>query len=103
MFRVEALTYTPKKALNLINLLPSMSVFVDRVLETIFVEIHPKNSKQIIIGSVYRPGTKHPTLSTADQFSQFLDLLSNICNETSTTNTTVYVAGDFNLDALCTL
>jgi hypothetical protein len=34
------------------NLLPSMSVFVDRVLETIFVEIHPKNSKLIIIGSV---------------------------------------------------
>jgi exonuclease III len=80
--------------------LPQLSVFVDRVFESIFIEITPPNSSKIIVGSAYRPGTKHPNLSSADQFSQFIDLLSNLCSELSSVNCPVYLAGDINLDVL---
>jgi hypothetical protein len=82
------------------NLLPALSVFVDRVFESLFVEIHPKNSKKIIVGTVYRPGSKHPNQSSSEQFNQFMDLLANICNEISILNSPVYIAGDINLDVL---
>jgi hypothetical protein len=75
-------------------------VFVDRVFESIFIEIKPANCNKIIIGSAYRPGSKHSGLSTTEQFSQFSDLFSNLCNELSSLNYPVYLAGDINLDVL---
>jgi hypothetical protein len=80
--------------------LQQLSVFVDRVFESIFIEIKPANCNKIIIGSAYRPGSKHPGLSTVEQFSQFSDLFSNLCNELSSLNYPVYLAGDINLDVL---
>jgi hypothetical protein len=47
------------------NILPQLSVFVDRVFESLFIEI-TMSSKNISIGSVYRPGTKNPGLSSSD-------------------------------------
>jgi hypothetical protein len=80
-------------------ILPQLSVYVDRVFESLFIEI-TMNSNKIIIGSVYRPGTKHPGLSSNEQFSQFTDLLSNLCNELSSVKHSIYIAGDINLDVL---
>ena len=60
----------------------------------------PSTNKKIIIGSVYRPNTAHPTFSSSEQFFQFSDLLSNLLDDLSNLNTQVLLFGDLNLDAL---
>jgi len=47
----------------LVKQLPEFSVFADRILETIFVEITLPNNTKYTIGSIYRPGATHPTLT----------------------------------------
>jgi Endonuclease-reverse transcriptase len=82
------------------NVLPENSIFVDRVFESIFSEVWLSNNQKIIVGSIYRPNTAHPTLSSSDQFNQFMELFSNILNDLSEKNCKIYIFGDFNLDAL---
>ena len=78
------------------------SVFIDRIIETLFIELWPSNSnnKKIVIGSVYRPAVNHPTLSSSDQFLQFLDIFSTMLDGFAGLNDHVLIGGDFNLDAL---
>ena len=57
-------------------------------------------NKKIIVGSVYRPNTTHPTLPSSEQFLQFFDLLTNLLDDFSNLNTQVMLMGDLNLDAL---
>ncbi len=65
-----------------------------------FIEIDVSSTQKIIIGSVYRPAANHPTLTSLEQFNQFIDILANILNNFSDKHTTVYLFGDFNLDVL---
>jgi hypothetical protein len=69
-------------------------------LESIFVEVTVNKNSNIIVGSLYRPGSAHPNLTVNDQFKEFSELLSNLCNEISNLNCTVYLLGDMNLDVL---
>ena len=62
------------------TVLPEHSVFMDRILETIVIEITVNPSSKIYIASMYRPGSSHPTLSPANHFQQFLELFSNFCS-----------------------
>ena len=80
--------------------LPHYSIFVDRILETLFLEISLPDNNKFIIGSIYRPGTKFPGLNFSSQFSQFSELLTNTLSELSNTYENVFVYGDFNLDLL---
>jgi len=82
------------------KILETHSTFVDRIFESIFIELILKNNTKIIIGSVYRPNTPHPNLSSTDQFSNFLDILSNTSNSLNDLNVSTYICGDFNLDVL---
>ncbi len=82
------------------NILPELSVFIDRVVETIFAEVWAQNGKKSIVASIYRPNSNHPTLTSAEQFQQFLELFSNIMNNFADQKNPVYLLGDFNLDAL---
>ena len=36
--------------------LPECSIFVERIFESIYIEVSTEDNKKIIIGSVYRPG-----------------------------------------------
>ena len=49
---------------------------------------------------VYLNLFNHPTLSSSQQFLQFLELLSNLLSSLSDSNSQVFLFGDFNLDAL---
>ena len=49
---------------------------------------------------VYLNLFNHPTLSSSEQFLQFLELLSNLLSSLSDSNSQVFLFGDFNLDAL---
>jgi hypothetical protein len=82
------------------NVLNQYSVFYERILETLFIEITNENNQKIVIGSVYRPGTKCPGLNFTEQFAQFSDILSNILSELGSKYERVYIFGDFNLDLL---
>jgi hypothetical protein len=53
----------------------SKSIFIERIFETIIIEVITENST-IIIGSLYRPGTPHPRLNPSQTFDQFLELFS---------------------------
>ena len=82
------------------NILQDKSIFIDRVFESIFAEIWLSPNKRVICGSIYRPNVNHPTLTTTEQFNQFIDLFSNLMNDFASSNTPVILFGDFNLDVL---
>ena len=82
------------------NLLKEKSVFIDRVFESVFAEVWTSNNSKIIVGSVYRPTTSHPNMSSSEQFAQFSEILSNLLNDFSVGNQQVVIFGDFNLDVL---
>ena len=75
------------------------TVFHDRVFETLIIEININNSK-LIIGSLYRPGSKHPTLSQLEQYDLFFELLSNLLANLSDRNVPIFLFGDINIDVL---
>ena len=81
------------------NMSPIHSVFADRLFESIFVEVSLSNSK-LLVGSVYRPNSGHPTLTQSEQFSQSLEILANIASQISTSNIPTRILGDFNIDVL---
>ena len=82
------------------NVLNQYSIIHDRIFESLFIEITNDNNQKIVIGTVYRPGTKYPGLNFTEQFAQFSDILSNILSELGSKYDKVYIFGDFNLDLL---
>ena len=82
------------------NLLAEKSIFVDRIFETITIEVFLNPKQKIIVSSIYRPGSKHPLFNASEQFSQFFDIFSNFCETLSANNSKLYLLGDLNLDVL---
>ena len=82
------------------KVLSQYSMFYERIFESLFIEIVNDNNQKIVMGSVYRPGTKCPGLNFSEQFGQFSDILSNILSDLSSKYDKVYIFGDFNLDLL---
>ena len=80
------------------NILNEMSIFADRIFESLAIEVSV-NSRKVIIGSMYRPGTKHPTLTYDENFKEFMELFSNCCSNILPLGS-VYLLGDINLDFL---
>ena len=81
------------------KILKQYSIFVERIFESIFIELTIAKNKKIIIGSVYRPGAT-PGLTFTQQFSQFSDILSNLLAELNSNYEHVFIYGDFNLNIL---
>jgi len=79
---------------------PILSVFHDRIFECIVVEVSLQAGRKIIVGSAYRPGTKHPRMSITDQNSIFSDLFSNLISTLADSSLPVYLLGDLNIDVL---
>ncbi len=75
------------------------TVFHDRVLETLIIEINLNNNK-LLIGSLYRPGSKHPTLTQSEQYELFFELFSNQLATLSDRNLPTFLFGDINIDVL---
>ena len=82
------------------NVLNQYSIFHNRIFESLFIEITNDSNQKIVIGTVYRPGTKCPGLNFTEQFAKFSDILSNILSELGSKYDKVYIFGDFNLDLL---
>ena len=78
--------------------LPELSIFIDKVIETIFVEIEISKNKKIIVGSIYRPNSSYIDLTCSQQLEQFNDSIGTIINNLAGKN--FYILGDFNIDLL---
>jgi len=74
------------------------SIFIDKLYESLFVDLTLSSGKKLTIGSIYRPNTKYSTLTSSEQFTQFNDLLLNTLSQIEPTAQTLLV-GDINLDA----
>ncbi len=79
---------------------PSISFFCDRIFETIFIELTISSNKKIILGSAYRPGSKHPSMNSGQQFESFMESLRSLLDNLLSRNVPVYIFGDINLDVL---
>ena len=83
------------------KILKQYSVFSERIFEFLFIELSLANKKKnIVIGSIYRPGTKAPGMTFTEQFTQFSEILSTILAEISNNYKHVFIYGDFNLNIL---
>jgi endonuclease/exonuclease/phosphatase family metal-dependent hydrolase len=82
------------------SVLNNLSVFHDRLFESIFCEVSLNPNKKFIVGSIYRPTKTIYNLSPSEQFQQFCDILLNINNEIQKTNSIAYLMEDFNVDVL---
>ena len=63
------------------KILKQYSTFVERIFESLFIEISLPNSKKVVIGNIYRPGTAVPGLNFTQQFAQFFEIFSNTLAE----------------------
>jgi exonuclease III len=81
------------------NVLQESSIFIDKVFESLFIEVYDESSK-FIVGSVYRPNSAHPNLTCNKQITQSMELFSNQMAHLSSLNLTVHILGDFNIDLL---
>ena len=54
---------------------------MERIFQSIFIELTTTGNKKVIMGSVYRLGTKAPGLTFSQQFTQFSEILSNVLAE----------------------
>ena len=72
-----------------------LTVFIPHVIETIFIEIEVTNSKNIIVGIIYRPNT-YPK---AD-INIFMETILNLIEVMNHENKTILLMGDFNIDLL---
>ena len=88
------------KSEYIVKSLPTCSVFIDKVVETIFLEITAPNKKKFVVGSIYRSNSKHTNFSEKQQCEQFMETLNNIMAELDHSGLEIYISGDFNIDLL---
>jgi len=81
------------------KVLHECSIFMDRILESLFIEIALPNNSKFTIGTLYRPGATHPTLTPQELFHEFIELFSNLLDNISDRSNLI-ILGDFNLDVL---
>jgi Endonuclease/Exonuclease/phosphatase family len=82
------------------NVVNKYSFSIDKVAESLFIELQTKDRKKYFFGSIYRTNAKYTSLAEKVQYEIFYDMLFNILSDINDTKTPAYVAGDFNIDVL---
>ena len=80
------------------KLLPDISVFIDKILETIFIEVEINSKLKIIVGSIYRPNSATINVTATEQLAKFNDSLTSILSTVGKKK--IYILGDINIDVL---
>ena len=81
-----------KKAINY-KLRPDLMIYKKRELESVFIEIIRKDSKNIVVGCIYR----HPYMQQSELIDEYLKPLSE---KLISENKEVILLGDFSIDLL---
>ena len=71
-----------------------MEIYVDKELESSFVEIINKSTSNDIVGVIYRHPNLDPSIFIDDKLTKIMETISREKNKK------VYIAGDFNFDLL---
>ena len=77
----------------------SATIFIENLFESIAVEIELPNKKKFLAINVYRPNT-HKNMTYSQQVNEFLNIMSNHIDQTSTLNLPIYYFMDMNVDML---
>jgi exonuclease III len=81
------------------KILTDKSTFIEKLFESIFIEVTTQKGKKLVVGSIYRPNSSYSNLTSTEQFTQFNDLLLNLLSSLQPTQET-FILGDFNIDLL---
>jgi exonuclease III len=81
------------------KILKDKSTFIDKLYESLFLEIQTSKGKKMIVASIYRTNSKYSNMTSAEQFTQFNEILLNTLSSLNT-NVDTYLLGDFNIDVL---
>jgi hypothetical protein len=82
------------------KILTELSIFQEKLFESVFIEISANSAQKIILGSVNRPNSKFSNLSLSEQFTQFYELYANILESCNDKKNETIILGDLNLDVL---
>jgi exonuclease III len=81
------------------NVLKDKSIFIDKLYESLFIQITTDVGKKIIIGSLYRPNSNYSNLTATEQYNQFTELLLNTLSSFDPSHE-IILLGDMNIDVL---
>jgi exonuclease III len=80
------------------SIIDKYSSSIDKVVDSLFVEIRTICKKKYVIGNFYRTNTKYTSFSEKNQFNTFMDFLNNVLTDINDSNVPTYITGDFNLN-----
>ena len=82
------------------EILDELSIFQEKIFESLFVKISLNSNTNIIIGNIYRSPSQPIGLTPTEQLDNFIEILSNILDRLNEHNCKVYLVGDFNINLL---
>ena len=82
------------------EILDELSIFQERIFESLFIKVSLNANSNIIIGNIYRSPSQPTGFTPSQQLDSFLEILSNILDKLNEFNCKVYLVGDFNIDLL---
>ena len=77
-----------------------LSIFEEKVIESLSLELDFGKNKKIIVSNIYRSNSAHVNLTQGEQNDRFLDIFSNMQAEMSSLKYPSYIMGDLNYDLL---
>ena len=82
------------------KILNDISVFHEKIFESIFLELQFPDNTKLIVGNVYRSPSPVPNLTQTEQLNMFTDIMSNVITKLTDYDEKVYIIGDLNIDLL---
>jgi exonuclease III len=82
------------------SIIEKYSSSIDKVVDSLFIEIRTLCRKKYVIGNIYRTNAKYTSFSEKIQYETFMDLLNNILADISESSLPSYIMGDFNFNVL---
>ena len=82
------------------KVLEELSIFREKIFESLFIKVTLNDNSNIIIGNIYRSPSQPNGFTPSEQLDSFIEILSNILESLNELNCKVYLVGDFNIDLL---
>lgn len=82
------------------KVIDEFSIFLERVFESLCIEVVYPCGKKTRFLSIYRPPGNHPTLSQTDQVNTFMETLSNLIENINASSLDYFILTDSNIDLL---
>lgn len=82
------------------KVIEELSIFQEKMFESIFVKVSLNDNSNIIIGNIYRSPSQPNGFTPSEQLDGFLEIFSNILENLNELYCKVYLLGDFNIDLL---